>query len=332
MTMTTPSRSHTVDRHERTYRRLLVAYPRDFRDEYGEDLAQSFRDLMVFASDGRGMWWRTIRDLIPSAVKERRSMFSGDRKPSKGAIFVLVVVGFVVLAVGLATAPGSAIGSMILLNAFLLVWFGLPTYGITRFRRAWLVRRTTGGPVAQHLALGAASFVPAAVILVLLNDDVGYLIFITIGLTAIVGSGLGIIWALIKLTTSGRQRLVGRKWVKPTLVLVPSLAILGFIIGASYNSYRQSLGPPGDHSVAGASADTRALWQAANDGDVDEIVRLTTETCADPWVKFNSHNAKGEAETRELHLPDEFEPPFREISGILGDYMDVWEDRCSRFD
>ena len=44
------------------------------------------------------------------------------------------------------------------------------------------------------------------------------------------------------------------------------------------------------------------------------------------------HNAKGQAETRELDLPDELKPPFREIAGILGDYMDVWDDRCNRSD
>ena len=106
----------------------------------------------------------------------------------------------------------------------------------------------------------------------------------------------------------------------------------GFIIGASYNSYRNSLGPAGDHSVANASADTRALWEAANAGDVAAVVDLTTDTCADPWVKFpqgnGRHNAKGQAETRELDLPDDQEPPFREIAGILGDYMDDWHHRC----
>ena len=69
-----------------------------------------------------------------------------------------------------------------------------------------------------------------------------------------------------------------------------------------------------------------------DDGDVAEVVRLTTHTCTDPWVKFpygnGRHNAKGQAETRELELPDHLEPPYREIAGILGDYMDIWTDIC----
>ncbi len=72
MTMTTPGHACPhVDRHERIYRLLLVAYPRQFRNDYGEDLVQGFRDLMVYASDGRGVWWRTTKDLISNAVKER---------------------------------------------------------------------------------------------------------------------------------------------------------------------------------------------------------------------------------------------------------------------
>ena len=79
-------------------------------------------------------------------------------------------------------------------------------------------------------------------------------------------SSLGIIWAVAKLATSNSRR--DRGWRRPVLVLIPSAAVLAFIIGSSYNSYRNSLGPPGDHSVANASADTRALWQAANAGNV----------------------------------------------------------------
>jgi hypothetical protein len=280
---------------------------------------------MVFSTDGRGVWWRTTRDLISSAAKERGSMFSGDRKPSIGVVFVLLTV----VVASLVAGPGLFLPLIFLPT---LVLIGLPIHGIARFRRAWLVRRTTGAAVAGQIGLGLASFVPAAAILALFGEDAGYLIFVAVGLALIVGSAMGIIWAVVTLITSGRDLPADRRWVRPTLVLVPCLAILGFIIGASYNSYRQSLGPPGDHSVQNASADTRALWEAANAGNLDEVIRVSTETCADPWVKFDGHNAKGEAETRELELPDELEPPFREISDILGDYMDVWYDRCGRSD
>jgi hypothetical protein len=174
------------------------------------------------------------------------------------------------------------------------------------------------------------------VILALFGDDAGYWIFVAVGLALIVASALGIVWAGITLVSNRDGGLGGRRWIRPALVLVPSVALLGIIIGGSYNSYRQSLGPPGDHSVENASADTRSLWVAANAGDVDEVLRITTDTCADPWVKFpvgnGRHNAKGQAETRELELPDAQEPPFRQIADILGDYMDDWHDRCSASD
>jgi hypothetical protein len=217
-----------------------------------------------------------------------------------------------------------------------VVLIGLPIYGMTRFRQAWLVRRTTGGAIAARIALGVVSFVPAAVVLALLGDDAGYLIFIAVGLGLIVGSAIGILWAVITLATSRGDGPGNHRWLRPALVLVPSVAVLGIIIAGSYNSYRQSLGPPGDHSVEKASADTRSLWEAANAGDVDEVLRITADTCADPWVKFpvgnGRHNAKGQAEARELDLPDAQEPPFRTIADILGDYMNDWHDHCGRTD
>lgn len=323
MTMTTPGRTSQIDKSVRRYRGLLVVYPRSFRDEYGDDLVQSFRDLLLFSADARGVWRRTTRDLMTSAFSERgRSL-----RPSGRSVWI-VIAALAVLATGpLVAGPGGAglglIPGLILLPTLVLVV--LPLFGLSRFWKAWVVRRTTGAAIAGNVAMGIGSLLPAAAILLLLGEDAGWFIFVAVGLGLILGSAAGILWAVVMLATSGESR---RRWWKPALVLVPSVLILGFIIGASYNSYRQSLGPAGDHSVENASADTRALWEAADAGDVKAVVRLTTETCADPWVKFGGHNAKGEAESRELELPDELEPPYREISDILGDYMDVWHHEC----
>ena len=328
MSLSTPTQSdRRVERHERIYRRLLIAYPREFRDEYGDDLVQSFRDLMMFSTNGKGTWWRTLRDLVTSAPRERAAMFSNGGKPPIAVWFVVVCV----IAAAFIVGPGPFLPFIFIPT---LVLIALPIYGITRFRRAWLVRRSTGGAIAAQIALGVASFVPAAVVLALFGDDAGYWIFVAVGLGLIVGSAFGILWAGITLVSNRGDGSDGRRWIGPALVLVPSVAVLGIIIGGSYNSYRQSLGPPGDHSVDNASADTRSLWEAANAGNVDEVVRITTDTCADPWVKFpvgnGRHNAKGQAETRELQLSDAQEPPFRQIADILGDYMDDWHDRCGR--
>ena len=207
MTMTTPSPAYqAVDRHERIYRRLLIVYPRDFRDEYGEDLVQGFRDLMVFATDGRGVWWRTARDLISSAVKERGSMFSRDRKPSIGVVFVLLAL--LVVTLGAGSASGALLPYILV---FMVAMIALPTYGLTRFRRAWLVRRTTGAKVTRHVARGVGSFVPAAGFLVLFKDDAGYLIFVSVALTLIVGGAMVLVWVVVTLITSGRDLLARRR-------------------------------------------------------------------------------------------------------------------------
>ena len=60
---------------ERVYRWLLVVYPRDFRREFRDPMAQLFRDRML--RDGNGIqglivWIQMLRDLVGSAFKEHR--------------------------------------------------------------------------------------------------------------------------------------------------------------------------------------------------------------------------------------------------------------------
>ena len=60
---------------ERVYRALLAAYPSEHRREYGEPMAQLFRDRM--RRDGGGfrtpvVWAQMIFDLVCSAFKERK--------------------------------------------------------------------------------------------------------------------------------------------------------------------------------------------------------------------------------------------------------------------
>ncbi len=60
---------------EKIYRLLLTAYPAEHRREYGEPMAQLFRDRMI--RDGGGVrslavWAHTIIDLMRTAPRERR--------------------------------------------------------------------------------------------------------------------------------------------------------------------------------------------------------------------------------------------------------------------
>jgi hypothetical protein len=58
---------------ERIYRLLLNLYPREFRDQYGEEMTRVFQEN--FASEGSsfGFWARVIWDVISSAGRERIS-------------------------------------------------------------------------------------------------------------------------------------------------------------------------------------------------------------------------------------------------------------------
>ena len=62
---------------ERVYRALLAAYPRRFRDAYGQQMEQTFRDLCREERWRAGLiglarlWARTIVDLVSSAAVER---------------------------------------------------------------------------------------------------------------------------------------------------------------------------------------------------------------------------------------------------------------------
>ena len=77
--MPRPQTSRAVTLSESTFRRLLLAYPRAHRDEYGEDMAQVFRDQCRDAwreSNNWGLaklWLRVLPDVINTSLWERLS-------------------------------------------------------------------------------------------------------------------------------------------------------------------------------------------------------------------------------------------------------------------
>ncbi len=61
--------------HEKIYRRLLKLYPAQFRGEYGEAMAQLFRDRMRAAGSPAGrlrMWLHILGDLVVSVIREHQ--------------------------------------------------------------------------------------------------------------------------------------------------------------------------------------------------------------------------------------------------------------------
>lgn len=308
-----------VDRACTNYRRVLIAYPRTFREEFGDDLVQAFRDLLLMSGE-RGVWWRTVRDLFASAPREHVAAMREGKRPSPWLLALVLVLLIP------AVLTGGFLPEVYLMIGCLLV---LPIIGINRLHRAFVVRRTTGGAILGLVAVGIACFVPGAALLVWVGPDRGWVIGAMVVLALIVGSVLGIVGgvaALIRARKSGertpRQALVGAG---------VAVVVIGGLISAAYISYRNSQPPTGDHSVANASAETRALWVAADTGDVETVKRLAA-TCADPWVQFptpdGKHDAHGAADSRLLDLPDDQEPPYAEIMKILGPAKESWYDRC----
>ncbi|MEO5566878.1 MAG: hypothetical protein ABIR92_00205, partial [Gemmatimonadaceae bacterium] len=229
MSVSAPQRSGgDVERSTRVYRRLLFAYPRAFRDEYGDDLVQAFRDLLRFSAERRGVWGRTLRDLLTSASKERGSAMLGGRPPG-------AMAGAVVLAAAIAVAMvGPGLRGVLLP---LIALIALPAFGVSQLRRAWVVRRTTGESGTGRTIVGVASFVPAAVFLPAVGPDRGFWIVAAGALMLIAGSVVGVMWAIATLFTRGRTADRSRR--RAALVLAAAVIVLGVIAGGSYNSYRR---------------------------------------------------------------------------------------------
>ena len=105
---------------ERAYRSLLRAYPRELRDDYGEEMARCFRDLCrEEVEDGGGLglaalWAHTLAELLYSALEERSTMLN--RNAYRAAVGVALAAAFILvwinLAVGLIGDSGDLANSM----------------------------------------------------------------------------------------------------------------------------------------------------------------------------------------------------------------------------
>jgi len=334
MTMTEGAPADELSRTLRRYQMLLVLYPRSFREEYGEQMVQVFEDLAVSTHRGgdavrRDLWGRVLRDLVVSAPRERGAALLGPG--GRGPLSFVAVAGLVALLV--AGRPGSWV---LLLLPFLLT---APTAGVVLLRRALLVRRTTGAKVSREVGTGLFLLVPTPAFLVAVGPDRGWYVVMTIIFGLVCGCAGAGAWA-VSILWAGRTRTEDEpnRRGRAVVVLVGGVVILGGMAAAGYNSYRNSRPPAGDHSVARASADTRALWEAAWTGDVIETERLVA-SCADPFVHFSGH---GQEDRRARSVADwqaggwgnshpvaEIERPrFRRVVAILQEAEDMWPARC----
>lgn len=98
---------------ERVYRALLAVYPKQFRDAYGPQMAQVFRDLCREEIGRAGiaglvvLWARAVLDLLSTAFTERSNMLV----TSRGFVVPLVSSPKMIRWGGIAAVVGGVLGS-----------------------------------------------------------------------------------------------------------------------------------------------------------------------------------------------------------------------------
>jgi hypothetical protein len=103
----------SIARHRSAYRALLVLYPRSFRQEYGEPMAQLFGDRL--RDVGPRVWLRAVPDLIRTVPSQRIEAVMADLGPGPR----VVALAFVVLGAALVAMRFG--GGVIPLIAFAVV-------------------------------------------------------------------------------------------------------------------------------------------------------------------------------------------------------------------
>ena len=151
-----------VGTSQRAYRTLLRAYPRELRDEYGDEMARCFQELCrKELEDGGGwglaaLWARTLPELLSTALKERSTMLARNTYRSVGG--VALATAFILL-IPLLAAPAWTLFDFVFAGALI---FGS---GLT------FVLVAKAGNSAYRFAFGIA--LAAAFILVWLTGAVG---------------------------------------------------------------------------------------------------------------------------------------------------------------
>ena len=124
---------------ERAYQALLYLYPSEHRREYGEWMAQAFRDLSraAYARSGRrgisALWLQTIVDALTSAGTEHYVQFKRRLAMSKRSLFVWFLTGLFALITGYVNIHNDEVQApmaCILLFSFIL--------GLLQRKMAWL--------------------------------------------------------------------------------------------------------------------------------------------------------------------------------------------------
>ncbi len=221
-----------VGTSERAYRSLLRAYPRELRDEYGDEMARCFRDLCrEELEDGGGLglaalWARTLPELLYTTLKERSTMLN--RNAYRSVVGVALATAFILL-IPLLAAPAWSLADFVFAGALV---FGTGLAYVLVARKA--------GNVAYRLAIGVA--LAAAFLLVWGNAAAGITDsgadLMYVGVLAV-----GIIGAIVaRFRPHGMARAMFA-----TALAQASVAVIALIAGVvpAYNSAFEVLGITG---------------------------------------------------------------------------------------
>jgi hypothetical protein len=152
---------------ERVYQSLLRGYPRELREEYGDEMARCFRDLCREALEDGGLglaalWARTLPEWLCTALKERSTLMASNAYRAAAGV-------------GLVTAIILLLFSVLMQITDEMNWsvFDFAVAGGLIFGTGLTYQLVTrkAGTMAYRLAVGIA--LAAAFILVWMNLAVG---------------------------------------------------------------------------------------------------------------------------------------------------------------
>ncbi|HEY6531926.1 MAG TPA: hypothetical protein VIY72_06460 [Acidimicrobiales bacterium] len=187
----------TPSRTVRLYRRVLWLYPRSFRDEYGDDMAQLLAEQLREEGAWR-IWCRLAVDLVLTVPARRLEAHM--TRPSSSAVTVLyglvALVGLLVLLVGGTSIAAVAVGGVVTIVA-----------GSLAFVSARRSRTLTRGSVTAHwwkfLVGGVVALVGLVVVTTITGElpEGGWFLAMLVLLASLASIVTGLLLGLVRLGT-----------------------------------------------------------------------------------------------------------------------------------